>query len=290
MKNDKKQLLAHQVRELAHKYKVEILAHFYQRKEVKAIADFVGGSSQIFERARISQAKAILLCGVSFMAEAIAKTRPDLPLLVPRQDAGCPLAEAVSLNEVVQAKKEYPEALVVADVKTLSALKELADIEISPATAGDILPKIAGKQLIMLPGAYLADWLGLQQGQVVKKWPKAVCQVHELALAADLIAAKAEHPQALVAVNILGRAEVRALADHVGDAASIWRFCAENIGPEFIIVSETGLTESLIEAFPAKQFYETEAEIFCPNMKLTNLRSILATLEAFVATQSGSSS
>jgi quinolinate synthase len=232
---------------------------------------------EIIKRAEATEAAGVLVCGAVFMTGEIRRRRPDLPLITPRGDLSCPLAEAVSPAEAAEAIRRHPEALVVADVKATPEIKALADLQATPETAAATLARTAGRELIMLPGAYLADLAGYGE-RVVHRWPKAVCQVHELALPEDLAAARAEHPRAPAAVNMLCRPEVRAMADFVGDAAGIRRFCAESRAREFIVVSEAGLAEFLSETLPGKIFYETEAEIFCPNMKLTNLKTIITAL------------
>jgi quinolinate synthase len=103
--------------------------------------------------------------------------------------------------------------------------------------------------------------------------------VHELATADDLAEARGRYPGALVAVNLLCRPELRAAADFVGDSAGLGRFCAEASARDIIIVSEAGLAEFLALNRPDKNFYETEAEIFCPNMKLTNLKVVIDRLK-----------
>lgn len=275
--NEKKKAQFQRVRELAEAEEVEILAHFYQRAEVKAAADFVGGAHELISRAMDSRAAAVMVCGASFMTAEINRRGLKIPLLTPRRDLSCPLAEAVSREEVLAAKNEFPQALVVVDIKVPPEIRTLADLEISPATARLELAA-AGRELIVLPGTHLADWAGFN-GQVVKRWPRAICQVHELALLEDLEQARAEHPQAAVAVNLLCRPELRAEADFVGDSAGLRQFCAESPSSEFIIVSEAGLAEYLTDTLPDKRFYETEAEIFCPNMKLTTLKSMVECLE-----------
>ncbi|MDR2947231.1 MAG: quinolinate synthase NadA [Candidatus Adiutrix sp.] len=279
--NDKKKAQFQRVKELAAQGRVEILAHFFQREEVKAAADFVGGAGQIVARAVASQAPAVMVCGASYMTAEIGRRHPAARVLTPRADLSCPLAEAVSRAEVLEAKRLHPEALVVADIKVTPELRDLADLEIAPATAREALAGTEGRELIVLPGPQLADWAGFAH-QVVHRWPKAACQVHELALPEELAAAKAEHPEAAVAAHLLCRPELLAMADFVGDSADIFHFCAESAGPEFIIVSEAGLAEYLASALPGKNFHETEAEIFCPNMKLTNLKSMVTRLEAYL--------
>jgi quinolinate synthase len=220
-----------------------------------------------------------MICGASFMLEAVQAGRPRAEILTPRTDLSCPLAEAVSPEEVREARRCFPQARVVVDLKARPEIRLMSDLEISPATAAEQLAKLDGAPVLALPGPHLVDWAGFG-AQVAWRWPQAVCQVHELATAADLTEARDRHPGALVAVNLLCRPELRAAADFVGDSAGLYRFCTESPARDFIIVSEAGLAEFLALARPDKNFYETEAEIFCPNMKLTNLKAVIDCLKA----------
>lgn len=280
--NEKKKAQLALVRQLADQGRVEILAHFFQREEVKIAADFVGGAGEVVQRALASSAPAVMICGASYMIAEIERGQPRAHLLVPRRDLACPLAEAVSRAQVEDAKKSHPRALVVTDIKVAPELRDLADLEISPLTARETLKALEGRELILLPGAHLAD-LAEFGSQVVNRWPEAVCQVHELALPEELVAAQGQHPEAKTAVHLLCRQELWAKADYVGDSAGIYHFCQTSQADEFIIVSEAGLAEYLTAALPSKTFYETEAEIYCPNMKLTNLKSMVDSLEKYLA-------
>jgi len=272
---DKKRAQLAQARALAARHGVEILAHIYQRAEIKAAADFVGGSYEVVERALAARPEGrVLVCGASFMVEAVLAGRPKAEILTPRADLACPLAEAVGPEEVRAARRRFPRALVVVDLKARPEIRALADLEISPATAAAELARLDGAPLLALPGPHLVDWAGFG-AQLAWRWPEAVCQVHELATRDDLAEAKDRHPGALIAVNLLCRPEVRAVADFVGDSAGIRCFCLEARGRDCIIVSEAGLAEFLAATRPERNFYETEAEIYCPNMKLTNLKSVI---------------
>jgi quinolinate synthase len=278
--NEKKRAQMAEARALAERLGVEILAHFYQRAEIKAVADFVGGSGEVVERAlAAAPGGRVLICGASFMTEAVLARRPRAGIWTPRDDLTCPLAEAVGPEEVREARRSHPQALVVVDIKARPEIRALADLEISPATATERLAGLGGAPILALPGPQLVDWAGFGS-QVLRLWPRAVCQVHELATAADLAEARQRHPEALVAVNLLCRPEVRAGADFIGDSAGLSRFCAESPARDFIVVSEAGLAEFLAQARPEKNFHETEAEIFCPNMKLTNLKAVIDRLKA----------
>lgn len=282
--DDKKKAQMEKIRQLAAAAAVEILAHYYQRDEVKKAADFVGGSGEIVTRAFESAATAVLICGPSYLMGEITQRGGLKKILIPRADLACPLSDAVTLDEVMAAKAAHPGALIVADIRAAQEIKAIADLVITPANAREKLAGTGGRQLIVLPGAQLADQAGFS-GQVVGRWAKAICAVHELALPEDLAAAKELWPQAVVAVHSLSHPGIIAQADFAGDSSALYRFCAESAAREFIIVSESGLIEYLAETLPDKIFHETEAEIFCPNMKLTNLKSIITCLEDFQQNQ-----
>lgn len=280
--NEKKKAQFDQIRRLAVEHGVEIVAHFFQREEVKAVADFVGGAQEVVARAVRSEASAVMVCGASFMIADIERQGISGSLLVPRRDLACPLAEAVTLEEVLEAERLYPDALVAADIKVSPEIRARADLIISPAAAAEQLAQTDGRQLIVLPGPQLADRAGYG-GQVVNRWAKAVCRVQEQAMPTELEAAQQEHPEAMTAVHYLTRQEIQTRADFVGDSAAIRHYCAETGGREFIIVAETGLAEYLAEIMPEKIFFQTEAEIFCPNMKLTTLKTMVTSLEQYAS-------
>jgi quinolinate synthase len=265
------------VKELASGLGVEIMAHFYQRAEIKAIADYVGGSRGVFRRVQKTSAQTILLCGVSFMAETIERLRPELNVLVPRKDATCPFSETVTSNAVWEIRRRDPRALIVADAKAPEAVKELADalmpIDIDPCHWNN---KNHNRHLYVLPGQN-----NLGHDEVSNRLSGGVCQVHWQVEVETLAETMKARPEALVAVNVLCRDEVKARADKVGDSQAIWDFCAESEAREFIVVAEVGLAESLALTFSHKRFYDPGTEIFCPNMKLTNLRDMIAALESY---------
>jgi quinolinate synthase len=222
-----------------------------------------------------------MLCGASYLAGEIEKRGAlGKPLLIPRADIACPLSDAVTLSEVLAAKSAHPEALIVADIRASCEIKEVADLEISSQNARQLLAQTGERPIIALPGPHLADLAGFG-ARVVNRWPRAVCQVHEQALPEELAAAQSAHPGAIVAAHSLAHPGVLARADFIGDSAAICHFCAQSPAHEFIVVAESGLADYLTETLPGKVFHETEAEIFCPNMKLTNLKSIITCLEEF---------
>ncbi|MDR1577691.1 MAG: quinolinate synthase NadA [Deltaproteobacteria bacterium] len=277
MFSEKKQNQMIKVRRLASGMGVEILAHFYQRPEIKTVADFVGGSRDIFRWILKTKAQTILLCGVNFMTETIERLRPDLNILIPRLDASCPYSETVTANVVSQIRHRDPKAVIIADAKASGAVKDLSDGLVPlDIPSGYWDNKSQNNRLYILPGPNM-----FAQETMDSRLMSAVCQVHWQVELADLLKAKREHPEAVVVVNVLCRDEVKDRADQVGDSQTIWNYCSENRGLEFIVVSEIGLGESLALSYPHKRFYDPGVEIFCPNMKLTNLRDTITVLESY---------
>jgi quinolinate synthase len=258
---------------------VEILAHFYQRAEVKALADFVGGSLGIYRAALRSEAKAIMVCGVDFLTQTLERLRPDLVILTPRLDADCPFSRTVGPGEVALARQNRPDTLLAADIKASGEVRDLCDLEIG--TFGEFHPEILSQSLpnrhiTVLPALSAGDPTALPHGQ----WPGAACQVHLQVTAADVEAALKSLPGARVAANSLCRPEVRRLAEAVGDSQTIFEACQRAPKGDWLVICESGLVETLRQTLPESRFFETEVEIFCPNMKLTNIKDMLRCLEA----------
>ncbi|MDR2352953.1 MAG: quinolinate synthase NadA, partial [Deltaproteobacteria bacterium] len=112
--SERKKAQVEQIKELSRLYGIEILAHYYQRREVKFFADFVGGTRDILRRVSLGSKNAVVICGVSFMAESARRLRPELPIILPREDASCPYSEGSGKDLVLKLKKKYPEYFIVA--------------------------------------------------------------------------------------------------------------------------------------------------------------------------------
>ncbi|MDR1297819.1 MAG: quinolinate synthase NadA [Deltaproteobacteria bacterium] len=263
---------------LAAELEVDVLAHFYQRREVRTLASYCGGSAGLYEAAKKSRASALLLCGVDFLGERVARIRPDLPVVIPRRDAGCPFSKLVGPGEVAGLRLAHPEKILAADLKASGDILGLCDLAVgsardlpAPGAGGS-----GGAPLLVLPALSAGDPDRLAHGQ----FPGAVCHVHRLVRLEDVLAARASRPGAKIVVNSLCAPEVRKAADFVGDSQSIFDWCSAAPPGEFVVACESGLVETLQERCPQSRFLETETEVFCPNMKLTNLKDILAALEA----------
>lgn len=267
-----------QIRRLAADKGAVILAHNYQRPEVQDVADFTGDSLGLSRQAATSGARMIVFCGVHFMAETAAILAPDVPVILPDIRAGCPMADMVDVEGLQELKAEHPDAVVVSYVNTTAAVKAISDICCTSANAVAVLRSVPpDKEIIFTPDRNLGAWAAKKAGREVIVWP-GFCPTHELIEVADVVAAKAVHPNAKVVVHPECSPEVSEIADAVESTSGMIRFCREDDGTEYLIGTESGMLYRLSTDIPGKRFYPiTEASV-CPNMKLTTLDKVLRAL------------
>jgi quinolinate synthase len=254
-----------------------IFAHHYQRAEIKGLADAVGGSRDLWRAVLNMERAAVVVCGVDFMAETARRLRPDINVLVPREDALCPYAQRVGARELLAARGARPARLIAAETKASAAVKEMADLLLDPEEEAPLRVARGAAPLLALPSYRL-----YRDGAVADAAPPGAprCQIHAQISLEETREAQRRYPGALLAVNSLCLPSVRESADFSGDSAALWEYCAARAEREIILVAESGLRESLLEKFPGSALREVETEMFCPNMKLTNIKDVLRVLEA----------
>jgi len=276
---DQKALHA-EIRRLAAAKEAVILAHNYQRPEVQDVADFTGDSLGLSRRAAASEARIIVFCGVHFMAETAAILAPDKRVILPEPRAGCPMADMVDVEGLLELKAEHPDAVVVTYVNSSAAVKAVSDICCTSANAVDVLRWVPGdKEIIFTPDRNLGTWAAKKAGREVIVWP-GFCPTHELIEPADVLAAKSAHPLAKVVVHPECSPEVVELADAVESTSGMIRFCREDEAEEYLIGTECGLLYRLSKDVPGKRFYPIAGAAVCPNMKLTTLEKVYRSLQA----------
>ncbi len=267
-----------EIRRLAASKEAIILAHNYQRPEVQDVADFTGDSLGLSRRAAASSAKIIVFCGVHFMAETAAILAPDKRVILPEQRAGCPMADMVDVEGLLELKAEHPGAVVVTYVNSSAAVKAVSDVCCTSANAVDVLRWVPpDKEIIFTPDRNLGTWAAKKAGREVIVWP-GFCPTHELIEVADVLAAKAAHPQAKVVVHPECPPEVVGLADAVESTTGMIRFCREDDATEYLIGTECGLLYRLSKDVPGKRFYPVTGAAVCPNMKMTTLEKVYRSL------------
>jgi quinolinate synthase len=256
-----------------------ILAHNYQLGEVQDIADFVGDSLELSQKAAQTDAEVIVFCGVHFMAETASIICPDKVVLLPDLHAGCPMADMITAEGLRQKKKEHPEATVICYINSSAEVKAESDVCCTSANAVRIVEKLAnGGELLFVPDQYLGHYVSTKTGREMILWP-GFCPTHIRIKSQDITRLKQEHPQASVVVHPECRPEVIALADEVLSTGGLCRFAGKTEAEEVIVGTELGIIHRLRKENPNKRFIPASEQAVCPRMKLITLENILWSLE-----------
>jgi quinolinate synthase len=274
--------LSNEIARLKKERNAVILAHFYQRPEVQDVADFIGDSLALSQQAAKTDADVIVFCGVHFMAESASILSPDKIVVLPDQQAGCPMADMVDAVQLERKKQEYPDATVVCYVNTSAEVKAGCDVACTSANAVNVVASLPeDKPIIFVPDENLGHYIVTQTGREMILW-EGYCSTHHRLTVEDVLKTKAQHPEALVMVHPECHPEVVALADKVSSTAGMINFARENDAREFIVCTEMGILHPLKKRCPDKQFYMASNKLVCPNMKKTTLdkvRQALTNLE-----------
>ncbi len=255
-----------------------ILAHNYQRGEVQDIADLTGDSLELSRKAAKTDAEVIVFCGVNFMAESAAILSPGKVVLIPVPEAGCPLADMITIKSLKARKLEYPEAAVVCYVNSSAEVKAESDICCTSTNAIQVVNSLKEDKVIFVPDENLGRYVATQTDKNLIFW-KGFCPTHYLVVPEDIVKAKEKHPRAKVVVHPECRLDVIMLADEVLSTGGIVKYAKEAAIKEIIVGTEIGLVYRLQKENPTKKFYLATEKLICPNMKLTTLEKVADSLE-----------
>lgn len=296
------EILREGILDLKEKKNAIILAHNYQREEVQDIADHTGDSLELSRIAASIECDVIVFCGVNFMAESASILSPDKMVLLPEIKACCPMADMIAVGgdralrnyfpgydytggytypadfTLRDMKKLHPGVPVVTYVNTTADVKAESDICCTSANGVKIVESLDTEKVICVPDKNLSAWIAKNTQKEVIAWD-GFCHVHDRVISDDVIAARKEHPGAVVLAHPECRMEVLERADYVTSTSGMLRFAAASDAGEFIIGTETGLLYKLRKDNPEKAFYPLRKDMVCPNMKKTSLKSVLRCLE-----------
>lgn len=265
--------------ELKKEKDVCILAHCYQTHDILEVADYVGDSFGLAQKAAKAPESTVMMCGVRFMAETVKILSPEKRVLIPREEAGCPMAEQLDVEMLTQLKQRYPDYKVVAYINTTAALKTLCDVCVTSSSAVKIIRRMDAEKILFIPDCNLGDYVKRQIPEKEIQLVHGGCPTHAKLTAADVRAAKALHPNALVLVHPECRPEVVELSDFAGSTTEIMAYAAESSASEFIIGTENSIVQHLGIDHPDKLFFPLSKDCVCHNMKVTTLADVLHTLE-----------
>ena len=265
--------------ELKRRHNAIILVHNYQLPEVQDIADLRGDSLELSRIAAKTEAKAIVFCGVHFMAETASILCPDKKVIVPDVNAGCPMADMITAADLKKLKAEHPQAAVVGYVNTSAEVKAELDYCCTSSNAVAVVNALKDKkEVIFIPDKYLADYVAKKTGRKLITW-KAFCPTHIKILPEDIRREKRFHPHAKVMAHPECLPQVVALADAALSTSQMGKFAKESEVGEFIVATEVGLIYRLKKDNPQKDFYPASEAAVCPNMKRTTQEKVLWALE-----------
>lgn len=265
--------------ELKKEKDVCILAHCYQTHDILEIADFVGDSFGLAQKAQTVGNKSVMMCGVRFMAETVKILCPEKRVLLPEAGAGCPMAEQLDSAMLTQLKEKYPGYAVVAYINTTAELKTLCDVCVTSSSAPTIIKKMPEEKILFIPDRNLGGYIAKRCPDKEIVTVHGCCPTHARFTAADVDMAKEAHPKALMLVHPECDAEVVAKADFVGSTTEIMDCAKKSDAREFIIGTENSIVEHLGIDCPNKLFYPLSKDFICHNMQLTKLASVLHCLE-----------
>lgn len=278
-KRQKKSSIQEKIRELCKKKNAIILSHNYQLGEVQDIADFVGDSLELSIKAKGTDADIIVFCGVHFMAEIAKILSPKKMVLLPDINAGCPLADTITPDELRNLKEKHPDAIVVSYVNTSAQVKTESDYCCTSANAMDIINAIPpDKEIIFTPDKWLGDYISRKTGRALFLWHGS-CPTHLKITKDEILKIKEKHPDAEVIVHPECTSDVIDIADFTYGTGGMIKHVKESKRTKFIIGTENGIIYRLRKENPDKAFYPASELAICPNMKLTTLENVLWSLE-----------
>ena len=254
-----------------------LLAHNYQPPEIQDVADMCGDSLELSIRASKTDADIIVFCGVHFMAETASIVSPKKMVLLPRLDAGCPMADMITPESLAQKKKELPGIPVVTYVNSPAAVKAISDICCTSANAVQVVNSLPDPEVLMTPDINLAKYTANHTSKKIHFW-EGYCPIHHHLLPDMLSETMNTYPHAKVLAHPECRFEILEMADAVLSTSGMMKYVANTKDNAFIIATEYGLIYPLQKKYPDKQFISASDILQCSDMKKITLESVINTL------------
>ena len=271
--------LQKKILQLKKKKNALILAHYYAPLEVQDVADHVCDSFVMAKYAARAESDLIVVCGVRFMGESAKILSPSKTVLLPAPDAGCPMADMVTPEDVARLRTEHPGAAVMCYVNSSAAVKAVSDICCTSSSALDIARAIPEREIIFVPDRHLGSYVAANVPEKTFYLHDGYCPTHHMVTLSHVMAAKEANPGAVLAVHPECDDEVVAQADFVGSTSEILDFAHSTDASSIIIGTEQEIVTRLRRELPDKEVSSVKNAFVCSNMKKINLASLLDCLE-----------
>ena len=281
-------MIKDEIRQLCREKNAIIMAHYYTRPEIQDVADFIGDSLALAQKATTVDADIIVMCGVHFMGETMKILCPDKKVLIPDMAAGCSLADSCKAEDLAKFKAEHPEHMVVSYVNTSAAVKALTDVVVTSSNARKIVEQLPqDAKIIFGPDKNLGNYINSVTGRDMLLWDGA-CHVHSRFSLEALLDLKKKNPDAPVLAHPECKAVILTQADKIGSTKALLDFAISSPQKRFIVVTESGILHEMQKACPDKEFIPVPPEATetigchcneCEYMRLNTLEKLLACLQ-----------
>lgn len=271
--------LVEKIKKLKKEKNAVILAHCYQNVEIDEVADYVGDSLYLSQRANETNADIIVFAGVYFMAQTAKLLSPDKKVLLPRMESGCRMADMIDLEQVKEFKSLHPNIPVVCYINSTAEVKSECDMCCTSSNAVKVVESMGAKEILFLPDTYLGKWVEAKLGNIKVTTYPGFCPTHLQIKPKDILEARKKYPNAKVLAHPECHQEVVKLADYVGSTTGIMKYAIESDNKQFIIATEKGVVDRLKRDYPDKEFILIKDNIICPNMKWHTLQDIYDALD-----------
>jgi quinolinate synthase len=246
--------LAKEIRRMCREKNAVVLAHYYTIGAIQDVADFVGDSLALAQKAAKTDADIIVMCGVNFMGETNKILCPDKTVLLPDLNSRCSLAESCPAAEFADFVKAHPGHKVLSYVNTTAAVKALTDVVVTSGNAREIVESFPkDEKLIFGPDYNLGNYINSVTGRSMVLWNGA-CHVHERFSVEKIVALKAQHPGAEVLAHPECKGAVLKVADYVGSTAALLKHARNSDVKEFLVATESGILHEMQKSCPDKKF------------------------------------
>lgn len=258
---------------------VLLLAHFYQVPEIQDLADYVGDSLGLAQKAALSNVDIIVFAGVHFMAETAKILNPSTKVLLPDLDAGCSLAESCPKDKFAAFKAKYPHHMVISYINCSADIKTMSDLICTSGNAVQLVESFPKDQkIIFAPDKNLGGYINRVTGRNMILWD-GTCEVHDILSTEAVIDLKIKNPDAKLIAHPECKAAVLELADYVGSTTAMLNFTKTDNSQKYIVATETGILHQMRKDSPTKEFIivptdETCSCNDCPYMKLNTLEKL----------------
>ena len=271
--------LIERINELKKAKKAIILAHSYQNIEIDQVADYVGDSLYLSQKAKETDAEIIVFAGVYFMAQTAKIISPNKKVLLPNINAGCLMADMINSEQMREFKAKYPNLPTVCYINSTAEVKAQCDICCTSSNAVEIVKSLNAPKVLFVPDGNLGKYVELQLSNVEVITYSGCCPVHDNVTTQDIIEKRKKYPKAKILIHPECRPDVSSLGDYIGSTSGIFDYVRNSSDKQFVIVTEKGVTDRLKRDYPEKEFISISNNMLCESMKLTSLEEILHSLE-----------